>query len=181
MSFQPYSWVTPRLFRCSQPDTPQEFHQLHRWGITTIIKLSSNNEPFGGLSDSLEKAWFAGRVITREEMGTDYKQTTLAEFVHWMKNCCNLIQSLLGKSPSPQATSPSPVATREIVCVHCTHGKDRTGAMIAAYNVMCRHWHLQEALDDWKNYGGGMVPGEWTDDRPLAAAVTQIAKELNLC
>lgn len=39
--------------------------------------------------------------------------------------------------------------------VHCWHGSDRTGAVIAAYRVVVQGWSKQAALDELKNGGFG--------------------------
>jgi protein tyrosine/serine phosphatase len=163
-----HSWViSRRLYRCSQPQDRQAFQQLSHLGVTTIIKLSKSGEPGGGLADSLEKAWFKGRVILSDEISPDLVRTTVAQYVTWMKKCCGTIHRLL--------------AMNEVVCVHCTHGKDRTRAMIAAYNILYRGWNLQDALNDWKAYGGGMSDQQWVGDQNMALAVKQIAVEAGRC
>jgi len=39
--------------------------------------------------------------------------------------------------------------------VHCWHGSDRTGAVIAAYRIVFQNWTKEQALDELKNGGFG--------------------------
>jgi tyrosine-protein phosphatase SIW14 len=39
------------------------------------------------------------------------------------------------------------------VLVHCQHGEDRTGLVIAAYRVMVDHWTKDEAMREALKYG----------------------------
>jgi len=44
---------------------------------------------------------------------------------------------------------------RSPVLVHCLHGSDRTGAVIAMYRVVCEGWSKQQALDELQRGGYG--------------------------
>jgi len=35
--------------------------------------------------------------------------------------------------------------------VHCMHGSDRTGAVIAAYRIACENYPVEKAIDELKN------------------------------
>ncbi len=41
------------------------------------------------------------------------------------------------------------------VLVHCWHGSDRTGAVIAAYRMVFQNWTRTQAIDELKNGGYG--------------------------
>lgn len=41
----------------------------------------------------------------------------------------------------------------DIVFVHCKHGKDRTGTVVAAYRISRDRWANQKALDEAESYG----------------------------
>lgn len=41
------------------------------------------------------------------------------------------------------------------ILIHCWHGSDRTGVIIAAYRVMFNHWSKSDALDEMVNGGYG--------------------------
>jgi len=39
--------------------------------------------------------------------------------------------------------------------IHCQHGSDRTGLMIAMYRIIYQNWSKDEALDEMVNGGFG--------------------------
>ncbi|MGD8837474.1 MAG: tyrosine-protein phosphatase [Desulfobacteraceae bacterium] len=41
------------------------------------------------------------------------------------------------------------------ILIHCWHGSDRTGVIIAAYRVIFNHWSKSDALDEMVNGGYG--------------------------
>jgi protein tyrosine/serine phosphatase len=45
------------------------------------------------------------------------------------------------------------------VVVHCYHGSDRTGVVIAAYRMVFQNWSSKQAVDEFKN--GGYGYHEW--------------------
>lgn len=44
------------------------------------------------------------------------------------------------------------------VFVHCHHGSDRTGVMVAAYRVVVQGWTREEAIDEMTHGGYGFSP-----------------------
>lgn len=47
---------------------------------------------------------------------------------------------------------------RKPVLVHCLHGSDRTGAVVAMYRVVCQGWSKQQALDEMQHGDFGYHP-----------------------
>ena len=41
------------------------------------------------------------------------------------------------------------------VLLHCLHGADRTGLMVAMYRMLYQHWPRERALDELRNGGYG--------------------------
>lgn len=41
------------------------------------------------------------------------------------------------------------------VLVHCWHGSDRAGAVVAAYRIVFQDWSKEDAIDEFKNGGYG--------------------------
>lgn len=44
---------------------------------------------------------------------------------------------------------------RRPVLVHCLHGSDRTGLVVAMYRVVCQGWSKQQAIEEMENGGYG--------------------------
>ncbi len=47
------------------------------------------------------------------------------------------------------------------ILVHCHHGKDRTGMVIAAYRMKYQGWSYDEAVKEMKSYGFSPFFGSW--------------------
>ena len=58
---------------------------------------------------------------------------------------------------------------RQPVLLHCKHGADRTGLMIASYRVVVQDWSKQAALDEMKHGGYGFHPMWRNIERRLLA------------
>ncbi len=48
--------------------------------------------------------------------------------------------------------------SRQPILVHCLHGADRTGTVIALYRMVCQGWGKQQALDELQTGGYGYHP-----------------------
>lgn len=44
---------------------------------------------------------------------------------------------------------------RQPVLVHCLHGSDRTGLVVAMYRVVCQGWSKQQAIEEMEDGGYG--------------------------
>ena len=66
------------------------------------------------------------------------------------------------------------------VLVHCWHGSDRTGAVIAAYRVVFQHWTKDQAVDDLTNGGYGFHAQTFPEIVPLIQSldVDQLRRQL---
>ncbi len=51
--------------------------------------------------------------------------------------------------------------TKKTVLVHCRHGVDRTGFMIAAYRILYENYTLNEAYQECLNYGHNVFLYWW--------------------
>ena len=117
--------VSDRLYRGAQP-TAEGFRQLEKMGIKTVVDLRSFH------SD-------------RDEMkGTDlaYEHITMRP---WHPEDKDLVRFLkIVNDP-----------TRTPVFVHCQHGADRTGTMVAIYRVAVEGWTKDGAVEEMTKGGYG--------------------------
>jgi tyrosine-protein phosphatase SIW14 len=119
--------VNDGLFRGAQPDEAG-IQSLKRLGVKTIINLRMNDDVWSG-EESQARA--NGIVYTNMPMKGLGRPTD-----EQVRN----ILSLIGTLPAP-------------VYVHCQHGCDRTGTIIACYRIQHDQWQNGKALDEAEHYG----------------------------
>lgn len=120
--------INAGLYRGGQP-SDEQFKELAALGIKTVVSLRS-----GKLTASLER-----QVVERLGMC----------FVHFPFTYFNIpreneIESLFDLL---EDTSKLPIF------VHCLHGADRTGLMIALYRIQRMNWNLTGAYNEMKSFG----------------------------
>ena len=117
--------VTPTLYRSAQP-TPQGFKNLRQLGIQTVVNLR------GGEDD--ERAALA--------VGFGLESVPLSA-AHVRHESNIRVLRLLGK------TDLGPVL------VHCQHGADRTGMILALYRMVYQGWDRGKAIEEMRKGGYG--------------------------
>ena len=118
-------WVANELYRGDQP-SPQGMQNLKELGLKTIINLRS----FHSDRDEIGDTGLAYEHITMKAWHPEEK-----EAVRFLKIVTD-----------PQRTP---------VLVHCQHGSDRTGAMIAIYRIAVQGWSKAEAIREMTEGGFG--------------------------
>ena len=68
------------------------------------------------------------------------------------------------------------------VLVHCQHGSDRTGTMIAIYRIACEGWTKAEAVDEMLRGGFGFHPlwkhlPRYIEELDVSAIKARVARE----
>lgn len=119
--------VNESLFRGAQPDVLAVKH-LQTLGVKSIINLRVPEEA----SKREEK--------TARNIGLVYTNMPLAGLGMPTDEQVARILSLIDTLPKP-------------VYVHCKHGCDRTGTIIACYRISHDHWAADEALSEASKYG----------------------------
>ena len=117
--------VTAQLYRGGQP-TAEGMKRLHEMGIKTVVDLRTFH------SD-------------RDEIGE-----TPLEYAH-----IRMFAMLPTHDDLIAALRVITDAERTPVFVHCLHGADRTGIVIAAYRIVVEGWTKDEAIDEMRNGGFG--------------------------
>jgi protein tyrosine/serine phosphatase len=119
--------VNDRLYRGSEPNRTA-IKNLQKLGVKTIIDLRS-----GGEVSAREAARAAAAGITYTNVPLNgLTRPTDAQVDH--------VLALIESSPGP-------------VFVHCEHGCDRTGTIIACYRIRHDHWSLADAQLEADDYG----------------------------
>jgi protein tyrosine phosphatase (PTP) superfamily phosphohydrolase (DUF442 family) len=120
--------VNANLYRGAQPK-PGGLKQLFALGVKTIINLRDTDD--------------ATRAEEREAHALGLRYYNI---------------------PLPSNSRPKPVQVEHVlalinapenfpVFVHCHHGADRTGTIIACYRIANEHWAYKEARAEAKRYG----------------------------
>jgi protein tyrosine/serine phosphatase len=117
--------VTPILFRSAQPDADGFANMAKSLKIKTVIDLRESKTDEALLSSSKIKAYY----VPMNALHITNEQIVAA---------LNLIKSHEGEGP---------------ILVHCQHGADRTGVVMAMYRIIYQGWSKQQAIDEMKNGG----------------------------
>ena len=127
--------VSDGLYRGAQP-TAEGFRQLQAMGIRTVVNLRSFH------SD-------------RDEMGEadlQYEHITMKAWHAEDEDVVRFLQIVSDPDRTP-------------VFVHCQHGADRTGVIVAAYRIALQGWTVDDAVEEMV-LGGYGFHELWRDSLP---------------
>lgn len=118
-----FAQVSPALYRSAQP-TREGFERLKAMGVRTVVNLRNV------ASDRGEMAGLGLRYVH-------------IHCVPWHPEDEDVVAFL--QVVSDPANHP--------VLVHCRHGADRTGMMVAAYRAVVEGWPMDEAMQELPRFG----------------------------
>lgn len=118
-----FAKVSDVLYRGAQP-TKEGFAELKKLGVKTVINLRAKHSD-EAIIKGLDLKYFSIPINT---WSLDNKHT--AQFL-------NIV---LDKANQP-------------VFVHCQHGSDRTGTMVAVYRVYAQKWKAEDAIKELPVFG----------------------------
>jgi uncharacterized protein (TIGR01244 family) len=119
--------VNHRLYRGAQPNS-DGIKSLARLGVSTIINLRMTND-----------VWSAEEAQARA-MGITYTNVPMSGIGRPTDEQVAKVLSIIETGTKP-------------VFVHCQHGADRTGTIIACYRIRHDNWPSKQALQEAKKYG----------------------------
>jgi protein tyrosine/serine phosphatase len=119
--------VNDHLYRGAQPDATG-LKNLARLGVKTIINLRMSSD-----------AWKTEEAEARAN-GITYTNIPMKGFGRPKPEQAARALAIIETMPSP-------------VFIHCLHGCDRTGTIIACYRIRHDHWSIEPALLEAKRYG----------------------------
>ena len=117
--------VTPNLYRSAQPSAAGFAAGEKQLHLLTVLNLreSSSDGPL-----------LLGTALGNQSVPMNAMHITTAEVISALK----IIRAAEANGP---------------VLVHCLHGADRTGVVIAMYRIIYQDWSKEQALDEMKNGG----------------------------
>jgi tyrosine-protein phosphatase SIW14 len=118
--------VSETLYRGAQP-TPDGFRTLQRLGIRTVVNLRLNHSDV----DEIRASGVGPEAFAYEQIRMAAWDADEAEVLAFLRI----------------ATTPASAP----VFVHCEHGSDRTGTMVAAYRVVVQGWSKEAAIREMRD------------------------------
>lgn len=118
-----FARVADGIYRGAQP-TKEGFAALKKMGIRTIINLRDWH------SDADELKGLGLKYISIPCVASDIRESKIAAFIK-------------------AATNPA----NQPVFIHCQHGSDRTGLMLAVYRVCYQDWPREDAIKEMDIFG----------------------------
>ena len=122
-----FGQVNEHLYRGAQPDAAA-LENLKKLGVKTVINLRMSNDIW---KDEEAQARCNGILCTNVPLRGMGRPTD---------EQINLVLSLINNSAGP-------------VFIHCQHGCDRTGTIVACYRIKHDNWSVEQALAEAKRYG----------------------------
>ena len=117
--------VTPFLYRSAQPDAAGFMNMATTLKVKTVIDLRESQTDAAYLGDSKIRPFY----VPMNALHITNEQIIAA---------LALIRAHQNEGP---------------ILVHCQHGADRTGVVIAMYRIIYQGWSKQQAVDEMKNGG----------------------------
>ncbi len=118
--------VKPGIYRGGQPTTDAAWNWLKANGVTRIVKLNSEGD---------------GSDIAGEALGMEM-------FYHPISTAQQLVYR-----PKYEEVQAAVKAIQPGTFVHCTHGEDRTGLVVACYRVWDDAWPKETAEQEMEDCG----------------------------
>lgn len=118
-----FAKVSDALYRGEQP-TKEGFRELKKMGVKTVVNLRSFNSDRGELKGT----------------GLQYVHIYCAAWNPEDEDVVAFLKVMADKGNHP-------------VFVHCQHGADRTGMMVASYRMIEQGWSIDEATQEIHNFG----------------------------
>ena len=142
------------LFRGGRP-TAAAFQELKNLGIKTVVDLQGGdigNSTFGWIADFMEPgeapSWIAFEKNKVESMGMTFLNLPINSLDDVNAKTGYGIGQMLAFMNDPK---------NQPVFIHCEHGIDRTGLLVALYRVLYQGWTRADAHDEMVEMGHGML------------------------
>ncbi len=122
-----FARVTKNLYRGGQP-TPEGFQHLKNIGVKTVVNLRAYHRDVSGIRN----------------IGLHYVELPMTAFHGPTRSQMKKFFWVLKHKPKP-------------VFIHCHHGSDRTGVMLALYRVVVQGWEKEKAIREMEYFGNHWI------------------------
>lgn len=143
-----------KIYRGARPALEDITH-LHQLGFRTFINLQGgdrNSLLYGSIASWLEPGEDPQNIQIEKEwvkdLGMNFWHAPLNSFDAVSKHDSILIDKTLEIMANPKAHP---------IYIHCEHGKDRTGLLVALYRVKYEKWEIADAYQEWVESGHGLL------------------------
>ena len=157
-----FAEVSSGIYRGARPQSTSDFNSLKKLGIKTVVDLQGGDildSEFGLIAGFMEPGesldWIAFEKRSIESRGMN--------FVNVPINSLDSVNSVQGYGIGKVIAMMADPANLPIY-VHCEHGVDRTGLVIALYRVYDQKWKRQAAHDEMVAMGHGIFRQLFTGD-----------------
>jgi len=143
--------ATRNILRGGEPDT-NGFRYLAAHGITNIVKLNLESEGAGWKDED----WAIGHGGSTEGLAqarvTSFSASRTGPVFNISYLPITVEEQLIGP-PKWVAHAVRQLQVDPGNYVHCLHGQDRTGLVVACYRVMVQHWTKADAEKEMLAHG----------------------------
>lgn len=142
--------VNPHLFRGGRPSS-QALEELKKIGVRTVIDLQGGDrDSFGGLAGLFEPGELPENIAKEHDAVSHYGMS----FFNFPLNSMKDITPNEEKDINEALRIMNDPASQPVF-IHCEHGKDRTGLLVALYRVFYQSWPAKTAHDEMLELGHG--------------------------
>lgn len=148
-----FAQVDAGIFRGARPENVRAMRELKALGVKTVIDLQGGditNSTFGWVAGLLEPGEYATWIAYEKEN----VEALGMKFLNVPINSLNSVNEKQGYGLG-RAVALMKDPNNLPVYVHCEHGIDRTGLLIALYRVYHQNWTRQAAYDEMVTMGHG--------------------------